>query len=238
MDTPPRTGASGADLVLTSADGTRFAAYEARPDDVTGHAVVVLPDNRGLHRFYADLAVRLAEQGHPAVVVDPYGRTDGVRRDRPADFDPMPHLMRLTTDGVYGDVATAVRRLRGTGAPVCCLGFCIGGRFAFTATRRTLGLGLAGAIGFYGATVPLFGRPGPTDLAGELTGPILGLFGGADDGIPPDAVADFDAALTGAGVDHETVTYPGAPHGFFDLYQRDHTAACADAWQRVLTFLS
>jgi carboxymethylenebutenolidase len=138
---------------------------------------------------------------------------------------------------VYGDVGTAVRRLRRTGRPVCCLGFCLGGRFAYLATRRSLGLDLAGAIGFYGATMPLFGRPGPTDLADELTGPVLGLFGGADAGIPPAAVAAFDDALTAAGVAHETVTYPGAPHGFFDVHPGDHADACADAWRRVLAFL-
>ena len=86
---------------------------------------------------------------------------------------------------------------------------------------------------------PVRNAPGPIQRARELTAPILGLFGGADDGIPPETVTEFDTALTDAGVRHEIVTYPGAPHGFFDQSLADEYAdACADVWRRVLAFLS
>jgi carboxymethylenebutenolidase len=78
---------------------------------------------------------------------------------------------------------------------------------------------------------------GPTQHAAELAAPVLGLFGGADEGIPPSMVDEFDAALTAAGVEHEVVAYPGAPHSFFDRRNEEFADACADAWRRVLAFL-
>jgi carboxymethylenebutenolidase len=71
-----------------------------------------------------------------------------------------------------------------------------------------------------------------------MRGPVLGLFGGADEGIPPDQLEEFDHKLADAGVEHEIVSYPGAPHSFFDRSYEEHGEACADAWRRVLSFLA
>jgi carboxymethylenebutenolidase len=71
----------------------------------------------------------------------------------------------------------------------------------------------------------------------ELKAPILGLMGGADPGIPPAHVEEFEGALKKAGVPHEIVTYPGAPHSFFDRTYDEHKDACDDAWRRVLAFI-
>jgi carboxymethylenebutenolidase len=70
-----------------------------------------------------------------------------------------------------------------------------------------------------------------------MEAPILGLMGGADAGIPAEDVEAFDRALAGASVDHELVTYPGAPHSFFDRLQEDFADASEDAWRRVLAFV-
>ena len=67
--------------------------------------------------------------------------------------------------------------------------------------------------------------------------PVLGLFGGADKGIPPEH-STRSTSLAAAGVDHEIVTYPGAPHSFFDRCYEEHAEACDDAWRRVLAFLA
>ena len=77
---PPvqRPIASHGELVLESADGTRFGAYQARPEEPAGTGVVILPDVRGLHRFYAELACRFAEAGLEAVTFDYFGRTAGI----------------------------------------------------------------------------------------------------------------------------------------------------------------
>ncbi|HEY0804201.1 MAG TPA: dienelactone hydrolase family protein [Pseudonocardiaceae bacterium] len=224
--------------VLTSVDGTRFATFRATPATTSGVGVLVLPDMLGLRGFYEQLAVRLAEQGHTTLAIDYFGRSDGVHRDRPADFPAMAHLGQLTRNGLYADFATGIGELRSWGCHrIVSLGFCLGGRFAFLTADPAFGL--AGAIGLYGAPGPVRNAPGPIQRARELTAPILGLFGGADDGIPPETVTEFDTALTDAGVRHEIVTYPGAPHGFFDQSLADEYAeACADVWRRVLAFLS
>jgi carboxymethylenebutenolidase len=74
--------------------------------------------------------------------------------------------------------------------------------------------------------------------ADELEAPILGLMGGADQAISADDVAAFERALEEAGVEHELVTYPGAPHSFFDRKQEEFAEASEDAWRRVLAFVS
>ena len=97
--------------------------------------------------------------------------------------------------------------------------------------------GLAGAVGFYGR--PGEGRdgsPGPTQRAGEIEAPILALQAGADQNITAEDNAEFEAALEDAGVEHELVTYPGAPHSFFDRKQEEFADASDDAWGRVLAF--
>jgi carboxymethylenebutenolidase len=239
------TSVSASPATLTSADGTRFAAHLARPARSNGLGVLVLPDNRGLSGFYEQLTIRLAERGHPAVAIDYYARTAGLdHHARGEDFGDMAtlmpqHLAKLTTAGLHGDIAAAIAHLRapegGDAGSVVSLGFCMGGRFAFdTAATR---FGLAGAIGFYGYPGELNGKSGPAQRAAELTAPILGLFGGGDAGISPEVVDAFDAALTAVNNEHEFVTYPGAPHGFFDLMVPEFADAAADAWRRVTGFL-
>ena len=82
-----------------------------------------------------------------------------------------------------------------------------------------------------------WGDQGPIARAGDMHGPLLGLYGGADEGIPPDQIEAFEQGLAAAGVDHEIVVYPGAPHSFFDRRFEEHAEACGDAWRRVLGFL-
>ncbi len=67
---------------------------------------------------------------------------------------------------------------------------------------------------------------------------MLGLFGGADTFITADKIQQFDNALTQAGIQHELVTYPGAPHSFFDRTQDQYTKESADAWQRIQAFIA
>jgi carboxymethylenebutenolidase len=237
---PPVAVVAGAavshdDLVLDAADGARFAAFAAVPDEPVGSGVVVLPDVRGLYRFYEELALRFAERGYHAVAIDYFGRTAGVGK-RGDDFPYREHVDQTTPEGIQADVAAAVAQLRGSCSAVFTVGFCFGGRNSWLAAAG--GHGLAGAIGFYGR--PGLGRdgsPGPMQRAGEIEAPILGLMGGADEAITADDVAAFDQALTAADVEHELVTYEGAPHSFFDRRHEQFAAASEDAWRRVLAFL-
>ena len=238
---PPIPALSGAavshdDLVLEAADGNRFAAFVAKPDEPARVGVAILPDVRGLYRFYEELALRFAERGYAAVAFDYFGRTAGAEK-RGDDFEYMPHVRLTTGEGVQADVGTCVAHLRDSGSQaVFTVGFCFGGRNSWLAAAS--GHGLTGAIGFYGRPGPgADGSPGPTARAGELTAPILGLMGGADEGIPLEDVNAFDEALDTAGVDHELVVYPGAPHSFFDRKFEEHAEASEDAWNHVLAFL-
>ncbi|HEV8687510.1 MAG TPA: dienelactone hydrolase family protein [Gaiellaceae bacterium] len=224
------------DLTLEASDGNRFAAFEALPDDSGETGIVILPDVRGLYRFYEELALRFAERGHRAVAFDYFGRTAGVSK-RENDWDYGPHVQQTRLETVQADVAAVVQHLRDAGATrIFTIGFCFGGRQSWLSAAA--GHGLAGAIGFYGRPGPAQdGSPGPAQRAHELESPILGLMGGADQSITADDVAGFERALEEAGVEHELVTYPGAPHSFFDRKQDEFADASEDAWRRVLAFV-
>ena len=225
------------DLVLESADGTRFAAFLARPSGPSGAGVVVLPDVRGLYRFYEELALRFAEEGIAAVAIDFFGRTAGVGK-RGEDFEYPEHVAQTGPDEIQADIAAAISYLReDVGcADIFTVGFCFGGRHAWLAAGS--GHGLAGAVGFYGMPGERNGEPGPTQRAGEIAAPILALQGGADQHITAEVNAEFERALSEAGVEHELISYAGAPHSFFDRKQEEFAAASQDAWRRVLEFIA
>jgi carboxymethylenebutenolidase len=238
---PPIAGGAGVggtdNLILEAGDGNRLLAFAARAADPRSPGVVVLPDVRGLHPFYADLAVRFAEAGVHATAIDYFGRTAGIG-DRDNDFEFMPHVRQVTTDGLRADVEAGIATLRSAGAErVFSIGFCLGGKFSFNAAADH---DLAGVVGFYGDP---YGRGAdderaPVKLAPGYGCPVLGLFGGADEGISVEAIERFRHALDGAGVVNEMVVYDGAPHSFFDRSFDEHREACEDAWRRVLAFVN
>jgi len=224
------------DLTLTSADGTELAAFLATPDDVAAGGVVILPDVRGLYHFYEELALRFAERGHPAIVIDYFGRTAGAAK-RGEDFEYMPQLDQTTDAGVQADTRAGVDRLRELRvASVFTVGFCFGGRASWVAAAS--GHGLAGAVGFYGGPTRERGGASPVARAAQIECPILALQAGADPNITAEDNAAFDEALAAAGVEHEIVEYEGAPHSFFDRKQTEFQADSDDAWRRTLEFIA
>jgi carboxymethylenebutenolidase len=238
--TPPIPVLSGAavshdSLVLTAADGNELAAFAAEPDELSTVGVVILPDVRGLYRFYEELALRFAERGYAAVAFDYFGRTAGVAK-RNDDFEYMPHVQQTTPESVQADVGAAVAYLRDRGVTsIFTVGFCMGGRHSWFAAAS--GHGLQGAVGFYGFPTERNGVPGPAERAGEMTAPILALQAGADQNITKVENDAFERALTDAGVEHALVVYDGAPHSFFDRKQEEFADASEDAWRRTLEFI-
>ena len=226
-------------LKLISADEvTTFAAALAEAPGSDGAGVVILPDVRGLYPFYVELAERFAQAGHHAIAIDYFGRTAGTG-ERDNDWDYMPHVMQTRVGVVQADAAAAIATLRErTGASsIVTVGFCFGGTQSFMAATSPA-LDLDGAVGFYGGLVPRReGAPEPIKHAGQTRCPILGLFGGADEGILPEHIEAYQRGLQEAGVEHEIITYAGAPHSFFDRSFSEHAEACEDAWRRVLGFL-
>jgi carboxymethylenebutenolidase len=234
---PPIAGGAGAELLeLTSADGSRFSAAMAQTPSGNGAGVVIMPDVRGLYGFYSDLAERFAQAGYHAITYDYFGRTAGLG-PRGEDFEYGPHVQQLQGPQVLADAAAARDALRErTGAQrVASVGFCLGGFFSFIAGVEVDGL--SAVIGFYGILSSRFGIQGPIEGAADIRCPVLGLFGGADQAIPVESVAEFDARLAEAGVEHEIHIYPGAPHSFFDRRFEQHAQESEDAWRRMLGFL-
>lgn len=238
---PPIRGAAGdaRELTLTAADGVAVAAYAARAATEGGPGMVILPDVRGLHPFFEELALRFAEAGVHALAIDYFSRTAGTGR-RPEGFDYEEHVSQTRYAALEADIAAAAAYLRGSagGAAerIYTVGFCFGGRLSFL--QAADGPDVAGVIGFYGWPV---GQnrdlPAPADLAPRFHAPVLALWGGADRGIPAEIVEQFTGALRAANVEHESVVYPDAPHSFFDRHQADFAEASDDAWRRMLDFV-
>lgn len=227
---PPVRG--GADdrgrTTLTSADGSRVDAYFAHPDEASGNGMIVLPDVRGLHHFYEDLAVRFAEAGFHAIAIDYFART-APSPDRGEDFPFMEHVQQLEQPRLREDVAAAAAWLGQVPSvrSIFTVGFCMGGSISWG--QSASGLGLAGCIGFYGQPARV------ADAIGRLESPLLMLAAGKDF-TPVEEVERFAADARAAGTDVELHVYPDAPHSFFDRSFTEHEAACADAWQRILDF--
>ena len=231
---PPVPRISGAavshdDLTLASEDGNRFAAFRAVPDGAPGPGVVILPDVRGLYRFYEELALRFAERGITALAFDYFGRTAGVSK-RPADWDYWPLVEQLTPHEVMEDTGTCVRHLFALDCTsFFTVGFCMGGSYSWMATAFHDKLG--GAIGFYG-------RPSRVmPFVRDLRAPILALQGGADEAISHEDNLELERALREAGKEYELIEYEGAPHSFFDRKQEEFQDASDDAWRRTLEFV-
>ncbi len=237
---PGESGSAyGEDIVLTAADGNRFAAYAAHPANPKAAQVLIYPDVRGLHQFYKELALRFAEVGFTALALDYFGRTAGLT-SRAEPFDFMPHVQQIQLTSFFEDVNAALNYLRageGAARSTFTVGFCMGGTLSFlTGTKEDFKF--TGVIGFYSGMTRTFG--GKTTLLEEaehIKYPALGLFGGDDQAIPQEQVQKFDEALDRAGVAHNVIIYPGAPHSFFDRRATDFADASADAWQQVLGFI-
>jgi carboxymethylenebutenolidase len=227
---------------LVSGDGTPLRAFEAHAAaEPSPAAILILPDARGLHAYYEELALRFAEAGVDALAIDYFGRTAGTG-GRPDDFAYLDHLGQTRWTHLSADMTAAAARLDAAqpGRALFSIGFCYGGRLAFLAATWSQPR-FAGSIGFYGVPVGphRFGdSPAPADVAGHMHGAVLGLFGGADPSIPASSIAQFDAALAAADVPHELHAYPGAPHSFFDRKAAEFAQESADAWQRVQRFIA
>lgn len=212
------------------AGGERVKGYLALPPSgpVRG-GVVVAHEWWGLNDQIRGVADRLAAAGYAALVPDLY------RGEAATEPERAHELLR----GLKEDRASAILRSAAswlgangetTGKKIAAIGFCMGGRLALLAALD--GREVAGAVVFYGQPVL------EKERLGSLSGPVLGLFGGDDRGIPVGDVRAFEAAARALGKKVETRLYMGAGHAFFNETRPSYNAdAAADAWKRTLAFL-
>ena len=231
---PPISGAAAdqGDMTLKAADGNQFMAYFARASKPTGAGMIVMPDVRGLHHFYKELAQRFGEAGVDAVAIDYFGRSAGMG-DRSDSFEYMPHLEKTTQEMIAMDVAAAVAYLKskdgGAVKSVFTVGFCFGGSSSWN--QSALQPELNGAIGFYGRP------PRSETYISDMKAPLLLLIAGDDAATPLDASKEFEHKLKAADVSTEMHIYEGAPHSFFDRTFVKWKEAGDDAWRRMLAFV-
>lgn len=237
-DPPGERGkATGKDLVLTASDGNQYNAFLAEPAGAFRAQVLIYPDVRGLHQFYKELALRFAEVGIRALAIDYFGRTAGLT-PRDDSFEYMPHVGEMSLPTCFADVAAGLDLLKNdSDAKTFVLGFCMGG--TLTLLSGTQDFDIAGLIPFYsGMTRKFVGAEGTVlEVAHRIHYPVLGLYGGADQGIPVEMVNQLDEELDKAKVEHTLKIYEGAPHSFFDRKQTEFAQESADAWARVLNFI-
>ena len=230
---------------IKAGDGADLREFLALP--ATGFrrgAVLIIHDIWGYTNFYIDLARRITQHGHAAATVDFFGRQGELPASMraPERTGTKPDAMalavqraqQLSDERFLADMQTAVDDLLARGASkVVAWGFCMGGRLAYTAAARVSGL--AGVVAYYGHLQAQPGRLAPIQLASDIKIPVLGIFGGADPGIPAEQIEAFEKALR---TDKDIVIYPNAPHGFLRYGATEHRPAIDDALQRTFRFFS
>ena len=225
--------ADAGDLTLKSGDGVDVMAYHARASNPNGAGMVILPDVRGLHQFYKELADRFAEAGVHAIAIDYFGRTAGVGTPRDETFEFRPHVEKTPPEAVNADTAAAIEYLRSAdgGAPdrVFTVGFCWGGSNSWRQSAEQPGL--AGAIGFYG--VPSRAQ----DVAGRMRAPLL-IFAAGQDFTPVETTEQFAEEVRSQGGEVRVQVYADAPHSFFDRTFDQYRAECDDSWRQMLAFMN
>lgn len=240
------TSAEGleAGWVKYAVNGFDVPAYRAAPAGKKHLPVVlVVQEIFGVHEYIADTCRRFAQQGYLAIAPQLYAR-QGDASAYPEIGKLMAELVSKVPDAqVLADLDGAVQWAGAHGgdpARVAITGFCWGGRITWLyAAHGPVKAGVA----WYGR---LAGQPDalhprhPVDVAAGLKAPVLGLYGGADTGIPLDTVDKMKAALangSSAAKASEFVVYPDAPHAFHADYRPSYVKAAAeDGWKRCLAW--
>lgn len=229
--------------------GFRMPAYRAQPAGQTGLPVVlVLSEIFGVHEHIADVVRRFAKLGYLAIAPQLFVRQGDVMA-----YTEIPKLMseviaKVPDSQVMADLDAAVAWAGQNGGDTDRLGvtgFCWGGRHAWLYAAHNPGV--KAGVAWYGRLVgeaTALNPRHPVDVAAQLKGPVLGLYGGADMGIPLDTVERMKAALAQGGAQgnaaakaSQFVVYPEAPHAFHADYRPSYRKAAAeDGWQRAVAW--
>jgi carboxymethylenebutenolidase len=240
--TTPATGLVAGEVSIPVPDGT-IPGYRAMPAAGGPFPVVlVVQEIFGVHEHLKDVCRRFAHEGYFAVAPELYARQGDVSQitDYRRIFAEV--VSKVPDTQVMSDLDAAVawagQSEKGNMDAVAITGFCWGGRITwlYAAHNPTLKAGVA----WYGR---LKGKPSelqphyPLEMVAQLKAPVLGLYGGADKGIPQEDVEAMRTALKAAGKPGEIIVYPDAPHGFNADYRPSYRPkAAADGWQRCLAW--
>ena len=242
-----RTGSEGLDageVRIPVSDG-ELVAYAARPATAAAGGwptVLVVSEIFGVHEYIQDVCRRLAKLGYLAIAPELFAR-----QGDPRSLSSIPELQAKITSRtpdaqVFADLDACVAwagRQGGDLQRLAVTGFCWGGRITwlYAAHNPKIRAGVA----WYGrlvGTVNEFTPQHPTDIAGRLPAPVLGLYGGQDAGIPQETVEQMRQALGQGRSASQIHVYPDAPHAFHADYRPSFRAeAAADGWQRLLEWL-
>jgi carboxymethylenebutenolidase len=238
MITTDTQGLTAGETKIPTKDG-EMPAYFAMPAGKTGLPVVlVVHEIWGVHEYLKDVSRRLAKMGYLAVAPELYARqgdpskvadTGAIIKDivsKASDAQVMADL----------DAAAAWAAKNGGGGKLGITGFCWGGRIVWMYAAHNPNL--AAGVAWYGPTARSYhaGDKTPLDVAGRIKAPVLGLYGGADPGIPNDTVEKLSAALKAAGnTKSEMVIFPDTPHAFHADYRPSYRKGPAEEGWKKLT---
>ena len=232
--------------VTIDVNGFKMPAYRSAPEGKNGLPVVlVVSEIFGVHEYIADVTRRLAKLGYLAIAPELF-----VRQGDPSSLGGAAQINaelipRVPDAQVLGDLDACMAWAGANGGDLNSLaitGFCWGGRIAWLYAQHQPRLKIA--VVWYGrlqgATTP--NNPShPLDQVAKLQAPVLGLYGGADTGIPQSGVDAMKAALAqgnAAAKASEFVVYPDTPHAFHADYRPTYRQGPAeDGWQRLQAWL-
>ncbi len=232
------TGLTAGEVKVKTKDGD-MPAYRAMPANGRNlPTVLVIQEIFGVHEHIKDVCRRFAKAGYLAVAPELYARQGDV--SKLANIDEIRPIVAKVPDAqVMADLdasADWAAKNGGDPAKLAATGFCWGGRIVwlYAAHNPKLKAGVAWYGRVEGPPAELQPK-NPVDLVAEIKAPVLGLYGGADPGIPNDGVERMRAALKAAGKPSEIHTYPEMPHGFHADYRPSYRKeAAADGWKRAL----
>ena len=216
--------------------------YRARPEGAGPFPVVlVVQEIFGVHEWVQDVCRRFAKAGYLAVAPALYTRQGDPAKEATIADIQKNIVSKVPDEQVQSDLdATAAWAMKNGGDPdrLGITGFCWGGRqvWLYAARNPKLKVAVAWYGGLVGNSTPMTPKF-PVDIAADLKAPVLGLYGGQDQGITQDAVAKMREALKAAKVKSEIVVYPQTGHAFFADYRPSYNAeAAADGWKRLLAW--
>jgi len=247
MIVTPADGLVAGEVKVKTKDGKEMAAYRAMPATGTGFGVVlVVQEIFGVHAHIADVCRRFAKAGFAAIAPELY-----FRQGDPKTYTEIPKLIselvsKVPDAQVMGDLDACVDFVKGEGranvAKLGVTGFCWGGRITWLYSAHNPGV--KAGVAWYGRVVGAASEmtpKHPVDIAKDLKAPVLGLYDGADTGIPNDTVDKMRDALKAAGTPAATKstihTYPDMPHAFHADYRPSFRKdAAEDGWKRAVAW--